>query len=132
MKKLMEQAKQAYAHAYAPYSGIRIGACLQGKSGKTYTGCNMENASYGATICAERCAVAKAVSEGEREFTGIAVTGDLDGYAYPCGICRQVLSEFMDMDGKVAVGGRDRQDLVFTLGQLLPHHFEYTGKKEGT
>lgn len=125
MKKLMEEARKAYDYSYAPYSGIRIGACVEGKSGKIYTGCNVENASYGATLCAERCAVGKAVSAGETGIVAVAVTGDIDDYAYPCGICRQVLSEFMEDDARILVGGKDRENREFTAGELLPNGFTH-------
>jgi len=85
-KDLIAHAKDAREHAYAPYSRFKVGAALQGRSGKVYTGCNVENASYPAGICAERCAVGKAVSEGEREFSAIAVVGDSEGPCAPCGI----------------------------------------------
>ncbi|HRX43005.1 MAG TPA: cytidine deaminase, partial [Clostridia bacterium] len=94
MKELMKAAEAALENSYSPYSGIRIGAAVKGGSGKVYVGTNVENASYGATICAERSAITSAVSAGEKEITAIAITGDIDDYAWPCGICRQVIKEF--------------------------------------
>ena len=92
--ELVRKALQARESAYAPYSHYKVGAALLGKSGRIYTGCNVENASYGATICAERVAAVKAVSEGELEFEALAVAVDGDEPGSPCGICRQFLAEF--------------------------------------
>ena len=122
-RQLVEMARQARERAYAPYSHFPVGAALLGRSGRVYTGCNVENASYPLTICAEQTAVAKAVSEGEREFTALAVitaTG-----ATPCGACRQILREFGGPDGDLRVivadtGGRLQ---TFTVAELLPAGF---------
>lgn len=92
--ELIQKALQAREAAYAPYSRYKVGAALLGKSGRIYTGCNIENASYGATICAERVAAVKAVSEGELQFEALAVAVDGDEPGSPCGICRQFLAEF--------------------------------------
>jgi cytidine deaminase len=120
---LVELARQARLRAYAPYSRFPVGAALLGRSGQVYTGCNVENASYPLCICAERTAVAKAVSEGEREFQAIAVitaTG-----ATPCGACRQVLREFGGPDGalKVIVADTAGRIHTFTIAELLPAGF---------
>lgn len=120
-ERLIELATQAMEKAYAPYSGYRVGACLLDVDGNTYTGCNIENASYGATICAERSAVARAVSEGARRFTAIAVVGS-GSVAWPCGICRQVLNEFSE-DMRVIAGQAGKGYEVATLQELLPHSF---------
>ena len=125
MKELMKLAEKAYENSYSPYSGIRIGAAIIAGSGKIYTGTNIENASYGATICAERSAISKAISDGETEITAVAVTGDIDDYAYPCGICRQVMSEFMKPDMEIAVSGKNKDIKVFKLKELLPSAFEF-------
>ncbi len=125
MKELIKLAEKAYENSYSPYSGIRIGAAIIAGSGKIYTGTNIENASYGATICAERSAISKAISDGETEITAVAVTGDLDDYAYPCGICRQVISEFMKPDMEIAVSGKNKEIKVFKLKELLPSAFEF-------
>ncbi|MCD6321978.1 MAG: cytidine deaminase [Clostridiales bacterium] len=125
MKELIKLAEKAYENSYSPYSGIRIGAAIIAGSGKIYTGTNIENASYGATICAERSAISKAISDGETEITAVAVTGDLDDYAYPCGICRQVMSEFMKPDMEIAVSGKNKDIKVFKLKELLPSAFEF-------
>ena len=125
-KSLMEAATAARQYAYSPYSGYRVGAALLGKSGKVHTGCNVENAGYSPTKCAERTAVFKAVSEGEREFSAIAVVGGagdtIDPACTPCGVCRQVLAEFCDPTTPVILGTPDRLR-VLTLGELLPFAF---------
>ena len=126
---LMEAAVAARQYAYSPYSGYRVGAALLGKSGKIYTGCNVESASYTPTNCAERTAVFKAVSEGEREFTAIAVVGgsgdSIDPACTPCGVCRQVLAEFCAPTTPVIMGTPDSLR-VLTLEELLP--FAFTSK----
>ncbi|MBR5520120.1 MAG: cytidine deaminase [Clostridia bacterium] len=104
-KRLIEAAKAAMEFAYAPYSGSRVGAAICTESGKVYTGCNVENESYGATICAERTAAVKAVSEGECRFVQLAVVSSVDRITPPCGICRQFLAEFAaDMTVYLAEG----------------------------
>ena len=90
----LKQAQAAMHNAYTPYSHFRVGACLVCEDGSVYTGCNIENASYGVTICAERVALFKAVSEGKRTFSLLALTSDSEEITYPCGICRQALGEF--------------------------------------
>ena len=97
-EELIKAAMEAKEHAYAPYSHFRVGAALLTKSGKVYQGCNIENAGYSPTNCAERTAFFKAVYEGEREFAAIAINGDGDDYLYPCGVCRQVMAEFCEPD----------------------------------
>lgn len=122
-RHLLELARQARDMAYAPYSGFPVGAALLGRSGRVYTGCNVENASYPLTTCAERTAVVRAVSEGERAFQAIAVV-TVTG-AMPCGACRQVLSEF-DPSGQMRVIVGDGRDNVriFALAYLLPYAFD--------
>jgi cytidine deaminase len=120
---LVAMALEVRERAYARYSQFPVGAALLGCSGRVYTGCNVENASYPLTICAERAAVAKALSEGEREFEAIAVVSSTGGA--PCGACRQVLHEFGGLGGSLRVivadtGGAAR---VFTIDQLLPEGF---------
>ena len=119
---LFEAACNMLDSAYAPYSHFCVGACLQAEDGRVFTGCNIENASLGATICAERCAVSKAVSEGARRFTAIAIAGD-EKPAWPCGICRQVLREFAAGDLRVIVGKRGGAFETATLEELLPRSF---------
>ncbi len=120
--ELMSMAVEAKERAYCPYSKFHVGAALLTKSGKVYLGCNIENSSYGATNCAERTAIFKAVSEGERDFEAIAVAGDsVDNYTYPCGICLQVINEFMP-EGRVILSKNDEVK-SFALNELLPYGF---------
>ncbi|WHH59575.1 cytidine deaminase [Petroclostridium sp. X23] len=121
-KKLLELASEARQNSYSPYSKFRVGAALLTKSGKIFTGCNIENATYGATCCAERTAIYKAISEGEKEFDAIAVQGDNEGLTFPCGICRQVISEFAP-DIQVVLGDHKGNVKKFSLSELLPHAF---------
>ena len=127
MKELVLQAQEAMKNAYAPYSGFKVGAALLAKNGKVYTGCNVENASFSPTICAERTAVAKAVSEGEREFSAIAVVGgkggEITGIFPPCGVCRQVMQEFCDPDFLIHMGGKNGEIQTVSLENLLPYGF---------
>ena len=124
---LIEYAVDAMGRGYAPYSGYKVGAALLCADGAVYQGCNIENASFSPTICAERTAFAKAVSEGERDFVAIAVCGGKDGkignICTPCGVCRQVMAEFCGPDFKIYMvkpGGWEER----TLSQLLPDSFE--------
>ena len=123
---LMDIAKEARNNSYSPYSKFKVGAALLTKTGKIYKGCNVESASYSPSCCAERTAFFKAVSEGEKEFDSIAVCGgskDISDYCLPCGVCRQVMSEFCDKDFKIYVtNGKDVKS--YTLDELLPHSFE--------
>lgn len=120
-KDLVLHARQAMEHAYAPYSGFRVGAALVTKKGTVYTGCNIENASYGATICAERTAISKAVSQGEREIESIAIVCSEGRKAYPCGICLQVMSEFFP-EGLVYL--EDETGITtYRVNELLPGAF---------
>ena len=120
-KDLIVSAKMAQKLAYAPYSKFKVGAALLGKSGRIYTGCNVENASYGLACCAERNAVFKALSEGEREFRAIAIVSGSPEPTAPCGACRQVLNEFAP-DISVIMPGRKRT-VKTTLKKLLPFAF---------
>lgn len=126
-EKLIEQAKQAMERAYAPYSGYKVGAALLCADGTVYGGCNIENAAYSPTNCAERTALFKAVYDGHRDFIAMAVCGGKDGVITgafpPCGVCRQVLGEFCGDDFTVYVAGAEGSYETFTLGQLLPHRF---------
>ena len=123
IKNMIRMAEEARDRAYAPYSKFRVGACLKAANGAYYLGCNIENAAYSPTNCAERTAMFKAVYEGERKFDAIAIIWDGDGYAYPCGVCRQVLVEFCDMDMPVICANREGKYRVVSLGELMPHSF---------
>ncbi len=124
--QLLQYAMQARGKSYSPYSGFRVGAALLGKSGKVYLGCNVENAAYSVTNCAERTALFKAVSEGELEFTAIAIVGgkgeNIQPLCAPCGVCRQALAEFCDGNLRVILGTEENLQ-VYTLAQLLPFSF---------
>lgn len=126
-KDLVVAAFAAMEKAYAPYSGYTVGAALLSKSGKVYTGCNVESASYSPTNCAERTAFFKAISEGEREFEKIAVVGgkncNVTELFMPCGVCRQVMAEFCGQDFEIIVAKSTDEFYSFTLEQLLPHGF---------
>ena len=123
-KSLIHEAVEAKELAYAPYSHFRVGAALMTKSGNIYRGCNIENVAFTPTNCAERTAFFKAISEGEKEFAAIAVTGDADDYLYPCGVCRQVMVEFCDLqEFKVIVANTEEDYKVFSLGELVPGVF---------
>ena len=116
---LFNFACEAMQNSYSPYSHFKVGACILTDDGRTFKGCNFENASYGATICAERCAAGCAIAAGARRFKAIAVVGST-AVAWPCGICRQVLREFSDLDLPVIVGAYGKGYVVKTLGELLP------------
>ncbi|MBO5259160.1 MAG: cytidine deaminase [Agathobacter sp.] len=127
--RLIEQALNARKQAYTPYSGFQVGAALLTKSGKIYTGCNIENAAYTPTNCAERTAFFKAVSEGEREFEAIAIVGGAKEAEYldfcpPCGVCRQVMMEFCKPSEFQIILGRSKEEYkIYTLEELLPLGF---------
>jgi cytidine deaminase len=124
MRMLADAARRAAKAAYAPYSGFKVGAAVLADDGRVFTGCNIENASYGLANCAERTAVFKAVSEGARRLSAITVAGGTDKPATPCGACRQVLAEFCDASTPVrcvTLDGNSVRD--FTLGELLPASF---------
>lgn len=126
-EELCALAVKAMENAYVPYSGYKVGAALLTKSGKIYTGCNIENSSYSPTVCAERTAIFKAVSEGEREFLKIAVAGGKNGVITgefpPCGVCRQVMAEFCIPDFKILVVGGENSFNEYTLSDILPFSF---------
>ena len=124
--ELMKAAAKAREYSYSPYSGFRVGAALLAISGKVFTGCNIENAAYSPTNCAERTAVFKAVSEGEREFLAIAIVGgkgeELSDFCAPCGVCRQVLAEFTDENFRILLGTPE-QFSVYSMKEILPYSF---------
>ena len=125
-RDLMRLAEAARERAYAPYSDFLVGAALLGKSGKVYLGCNVENAGYSATNCAERTAFFRAISDGEREFQAIAIVGgkrgEKPGFCAPCGICRQVMAEFCDGEFPVVLGTAEKYE-IHKLSSLLPLAF---------
>ena len=123
-RELLRIAKEASLNAYVPYSGFPVGAALECEDGTVYTGCNVENAAYGDTICAERTAVVKAVSEGRRSFVRIAIYGEGKGYCMPCGSCRQVLAEFSpEMEVLCARAGGSY--VSYPLTRLMPYTFNF-------
>ena len=128
VQKMINLATEQLKYSYTPYSHFKVGAALLTKEGKLYTGCNIENAAYTPTNCAERTAFFKAVSEGEREFQAICVVGGKDGvlteYAAPCGVCRQVMMEFCNPDTfQIILATSEEQYEIFTLKELLPLGF---------
>jgi homotetrameric cytidine deaminase len=132
-KALIEAAAAARLSAYAPYSDFWVGAALAGKSGRIYTGCNVESAAYSPTCCAERTALVKAVSEGEKAFEAIAIVAGKAGsrsvmeeYVSPCGVCRQMLAEFDDGGMRVILARSPEDYRVYTLGELFPLAFDRT------
>lgn len=126
-RELIKEAKEAAKGSYAPYSHFNVGAALLTADGKVYSGCNIENAAYSPTNCAERTAFFKAISEGEREFSAIAIVGgknlDFSDFCPPCGVCRQVMSEFCNGDFRIILGRNDEEYKVYTLKELLPLSF---------
>lgn len=125
-KELIARAKEMLAFSYAPYSGFHVGAALLCGDGKVYAGCNIENAAFGPSVCAERVAFFAAVRDGEREFTKIAVVGGAGGeiasFTYPCGVCRQVMREFCG-EGFIVLTSDGEEIRETTLGELLPKSF---------
>jgi len=122
-EKLVELALQARENAYAPYSNFKVGAALETSSGKVFAGCNVENSTYGLTVCAERVALWKAISEGEREFVSIAVVAGSERLVYPCGACRQLLWEFCG-NIEVILASTQRHRETRRLADLLPSPFD--------
>ncbi len=126
-KELFEIAKKSMEKSYSPYSDCKVGAAVLCKNGKVFTGTNIENAAFGPTVCAERVAVFKAISEGEKEFSKIAVVGGkggvINGIFAPCGVCRQVLREFCQDDFEIVLGETEEKFKTVTLKELLPLSF---------
>ena len=122
-KELIERAREVREKAYAPFSNFKVGAALQTKSGKVFTGCNVESASYGLTVCAERVAIWKAVSEGEKEFSHIAVVADTEELTPPCGVCRQIIWEFCG-DIPISFSNLDGKNETLHMKELLPRAFD--------
>ena len=133
-EELVNLAKEARARSYVPYSGYAVGAALLCADGTVYQGCNVENAAYGPTVCAERVAVFKAVYDGKRKFSAIAVAGgrageEVSGLFPPCGVCRQVLREFCDLDFMLYMAKENGEYESRTLGEMLPLSFSNADMK---
>jgi len=122
---LIAAARTAREHAHAPYSNFRVGAAVRAKSGRIFSGCNVENATYGLTLCAERVAVFKAISEGERGFDAVAVVADTDALTPPCGSCRQILWEFCG-DAEVVLANLKGKVERYRMSELLPKPFDHS------
>src|SRR4030081_1696458 len=120
---LVTAARTAREHAHAPYSNFRVGAAVRAKSGRIHTGCNVENATFGLTLCAERVAIFKAISEGARQFTRVAVVADTDVLTPPCGACRQILWEFCG-DVEIVLANLKGASETIKLGTLFPRAFD--------
>lgn len=123
LQPLIEAAKNARSHAVAPFSNFLVGAAVRTERGKVYTGCNVESASYGLTVCAERVAIWKALSEGERQFTALAVVADTDTLTPPCGTCRQIIWEFA-RGATIVFANLNGESEVFHIADLLPRAFD--------
>ena len=124
-KQLMDIAKEASKRSYSPFSRFAVGACVLAKSGKLYMGCNVENSSFGMTICAERCAIFKAVSEGEREILAVAIYSPNSDDCNPCGACRQVMYEFQPDDTEIEIITENLGELnIRKLSEYLPYGFK--------
>lgn len=121
-RELYQKAVEMIPRAYAPFSKFKVGAAVLTKDGQVFTGVNVENSSFGGTICAERTAFVKAISEGYREFEAIAVVSS-EGEAWPCGICRQFMKEFCDDDFKIITGNDVESLRVYTMEEILPEGF---------
>lgn len=127
IEKLIKKAIEMLNFSYAPYSNFHVGAALLTSEGEIYTGCNIENAAYGPSNCAERTAIFKAVSEGKKEFEAIAIVGGknekIENFCPPCGVCRQVLAEFCKKDFEIVLAKSTNEYKIMTLEQLLPESF---------
>ncbi len=122
-QRLLEEAWKGREQSYSPYSHFPVGAAVLGEDGTIYRGCNIENASYGASNCAERTAIFQAAAQGCRKIRALAVVGAADGPTWPCGICRQVMREFGSADMEILIGTGKTTYLLYTLEELLPHAF---------
>ena len=129
INKLIKRAKEATKNSYSPYSSFKVGAALLCNDGKIFCGCNIENASFSPTVCAERVAFFNAISNGYKksDFRAIAIVcekkGDLNSYASPCGVCRQVMLEFCDFNTFEVILAKENEHKIFKLGELIPHAF---------
>jgi cytidine deaminase len=123
LRSLVQEAQRARAQSVAPFSGFLVGAAVRTQDGKVYTGCNVESASYGLTVCAERVAIWKALSEGERQFSELAVVADTDSLTPPCGTCRQIIWEFCK-EATIVLANLHGQSETLTVRELLPRAFD--------
>jgi len=123
-EQLIKEANQARENAYVPFSTFKVGAAVKTKSGRVYTGCNIENSSFSLTCCAERTAIFKAVSQGEREFTDIAVIADTEEVVSPCGACRQVMAEFFTDEVAIYLSNLNGAVKRTSLEKILPDYFK--------
>ena len=123
-QELIEIARQVREHAHAPYSKFKVGAALESADGRVFTGCNVENSSYGLSMCAERVAIFKAISEGLRDFNRIAVIADTPSPVRPCGACRQVISDLFPKDAEVILSNLQGDIEVTKISELLPAPFD--------
>ena len=121
-EELVSMSKEAKGKAYAPYSKFRVGAALVSVTGEIFLGCNIENVSYSPTICAERTAFVKAVSEGNVKFSKIAISTDAENLSFPCGVCRQFMTEFCDEEFQIIISN-NKESKSFTFGEIFPHRF---------
>ena len=121
---LINAAKAVLNNSYSPYSDFKVAAAVLTESGRVYTGVNIENISYPAGICAERTAISKAISEGEKKIIKIAVVSSADDITYPCGICRQVMTEFMEKNGELVFMDKNGEIKVVKLGEIMPFAFD--------
>ena len=122
INKMYKIALQYKQNAYTPYSNYNVGCCVKDKEGNYYGGCNIENASFSPTICAERTAISKMVSEGFKLIDTILIIGDSD-FTYPCGVCRQVIKEFSNKDTKIIIAKNENEYKIYNIEDLLPHGF---------
>lgn len=123
VEELIEAAYKASEYSYSPYSKFKVGAAILTNDGKVFTGCNVENSSFGATICAERTSILKAVSEGHKEFKAIAIVSNSKSFTYPCGICRQFLSEFVNDDFEIYLHDEKNGIKKYKMNEILPLAF---------
>ncbi len=123
--KLKEEAEKTQTNAYAPYSDFKVGAALLTPKGNIYSGCNVENGSYGLTVCAERIAIFDMVKNGENKISKIVIIGETDDYLSPCGACRQVIAEFADEDAEVYMFNRNRDYKKVTVEEIIPFAFKF-------
>jgi len=125
LEKLKIEAEKSQANAYAPYSDFKVGAALLTPKGNIYSGCNVENGSYGLTVCAERNAIFDMVKNGENKISKIVIIGETDDYLSPCGACRQVIAEFSDEDAEIYMFNRNRDYKKVTVGEIIPFVFKF-------